>query len=502
MNSKNKIFATLASVSGVVLIAKILGFFKQVITAQAFGATVQTDLISLSQGLVTDIDYVLIQALMTAFIPIYITVKTKNVESAIKFATNSIKSFFLSTVFLAVLIILFSDSIAKIIAPAYSDALSSQLAFYVRIMAPALIILVQLAIFNALLKANESFLPGELINVNQSIILIVLIFFVGHVIGADTLVVAFYVYAIVSLIFLFLLARTFLGEGQRNPFSDENVQNLLKMMGPLLLGYSMIFLNQQIGKIIVSGIGEGIITAMTYGATLSNFINTFIGSISAVLFTYVTKSIAEKDDQAAAELIIQSEIYLITLILPVSILTVGNAIDIVTIVFKRGAFDVKAVTYSSLALQGYAFMFVPLVVRELYSRLQYAYGDSKQPMINSTIAIIFNIILSIYLGRYYGVWGVTFASSLSVLICALLNIYTAHRKNNFLNNKSILNVVPQWIFGSLLCIIITIAGQIFMTDENIIFRFLTIILFSGFCYCIVMWSVIKPFVLRYFKNNI
>ena len=46
----------MVSVSGIVILAKILGFVKQMITANAFGATIHTDIISLSEGLVANLD--------------------------------------------------------------------------------------------------------------------------------------------------------------------------------------------------------------------------------------------------------------------------------------------------------------------------------------------------------------------------------------------------------------------------------------------------------------
>lgn len=496
MTSHKSIFKILVSVSGIVMVAKILGFLKQVVTANAFGATLQTDLISLSQGLVTDIDYVLIQALMTAFVPIYIGIKINDEKAAMHFVSNVLKAFFIITLLITAGIIVFSNRISHMIAPSYTTAVAQQLAKYIVVMAPALILIVLLAVFNALLKANEHFLPGEFISVNQSVVLVVLVYSIGHMIGADTLVVSFYAYAVTSLLFLAYLSKHYIGSFYGNPFVDNNVHRLLNMMLPLLIGYSMVFINQQIGKIIVTEFGEGTITAMTFGATLSNFVSTFVGSICGVLFTFVSKSIAEKNDLSAAEMTIQSLVHLTTITLPICILTVCNATDIVTIVFKRGAFDAQAVINSAAALKGYAFMFIPFIARELFSRLQYAYGDSKQPMINSTVSIVFNIIFSVTLGRIYGILGVALASSISVLICAALNIYSASGKNRHLHISGIARVLPNWIFGAILCFIIIFVGQQFLAEQNVFIRFSLICLITFLIYGISVYSIIKPFIIR------
>ena len=85
----------------------------------------------------------------------------------------------------------------------------------------------------------------------------------------------------------------------------------------------------------MSGLGEGTVTAMNYAAVLSNFICTFVGSICGVLFTYVTKNVAEQKDREAAELTVKSMLQLATLLIPVSIITVTCSHDIVMIVFGR-----------------------------------------------------------------------------------------------------------------------------------------------------------------------
>ena len=501
MGAHKSIFSILVSVTGIVLLAKVLGFCKQVVIANAFGATLHTDLISLSQGLVLDIDYVLIQALMTAFIPIYIGIKTKNETDAKKFVGNTVKSFFLITLAITCMIIFFSSRISQLLAPDYSVELGSRLAFYIKIMAPALIAVVLLAVFNALLKSNEHFLPGEFVSVNQSVVLIALVITLGSVWGPDTLIVAFYAYALISLLFLFFLSRCFVDVSYGNPFADSNIHSLLRMMGPLILGYSMVFVNQQVGRIIVSGLGEGTVTAMNYGAVLSNFVSTFLGTISGVMFTFVTQSIATQNDEQAAVLTTEAFINLIILMLPITIITAGNATDIVTIVYKRGAFDNLAVIRSAQALQGYAFMFVPLVARELFSRLHYAYGDSKQPMVNSTVGVVFNIIFSIMLGHIYGVFGVALASSIAVLICGVLNIYTVSKINVHLQLGKVFNILPQLTIGTCLCVVVTLLGHKFLIYHNVFLRFGLIVCITLLCYFAVVYSVVKPFLVRHLKRK-
>lgn len=498
--AKRNIAKTMLSVSGIVILGKILGFIKQMVTANAFGATIRTDLISISEGLIANTDYLLVQALSTAFIPIYIAAKAKGDKEAKGFVSNTIKIFFVVTVGISLAFFAFSPFIARLLAPSYSAELSGELAKYIRIISPILILIVELAVFNALLKANESFVPGELVGFNQSVILIALVFALGNIYGPDTLVFSYFAYAVFNLLFLMILSRKYWHIGKGNPFADENVKQLLKMMGPLILGYSMVFVNQQVDKIIVSGLGEGTVTAMNYAAVLSNFVSTFIGSICGVLFTYVAKNISEKKDGDAAELTMTAVIQIGTILLPVSLLVMMNAKDIVTIVFGRGKFGISAIESCSMALIGYGLMFVPYLVRELFSRFQYAYKDSKRPMINSSISIVVNIVLSIALSKVMGVLGVTLATSISVFVCAALNIWSSKKRNTELRLHGSGKYIFRWTMGVAICVAFSLIGQNILSEVHALIRFIVITVLSLGIYAIILFPVIKSLVNKLLKE--
>lgn len=499
--SNKSIVKIIASVSGIVLLSKVLGFVKQMITANAFGTTIETDLISLSEGLISNMDYLLVQALSTAFLPLYIHIKTESKSKADKFVSNSIKVFFIVTVIISSLIFVLSPFLAKLLAPSYHLELTIRLSRYMKIFAPALIIIVEMAVFNALLKANEHFIPGEFIGFNQSVIVILFVVLFGAQYGPNILVAAFYVCAIFNLIYLMVCSRKLWLFQRGNPFRDSDIKRLIVMMGPLLLGYSMVFVNQQVDKMIVSGLGEGTITAMGYAATLSNFVCTFAGSICSVMFTYITQNIAESKEERAAGIAAETAVQMVTFLIPISIIAIMNSGDFVKVIFGRGKFGDAAIENCSMALIGYCLMFVPYILRELFSRFQYAYGDSKQPMINSSIAIVVNIFLSILLSRRLGVLGVTAATSVSVLIAAGLNIHFSKRKNSYFEGGKFVKCLPMWFLGSTICIILSIALRKTLAFMPTIIRLIIITIVSLLAYGVINISMLKQIIMNLRKKE-
>lgn len=297
---RNHLFQKLFSVYGIIVLSKILGFAKQLVVANVFGATVETDLISLSQGIVIDFEFLIIQTLVTSFIPIYIAIKGRNKEESERFVDNTIKLLFFIAITVSFVIVIMSGVLANIIAPSYRGALSLHLAQYIRIFAPAIIFIILIAILNALLKANEHFISGEFISVNQSLIFILAIIFLSKTFGVNTLVISFYIYLMVSLLFLFVCSKRYFHLSIKRFTLNNDIIQLLKMIGPLLLGYSMIYVNQQVDKILVSGVAAGAVTAMSYSAVLSNFVSTFTSTSCSVVFTYIALYVSENKHKEAA----------------------------------------------------------------------------------------------------------------------------------------------------------------------------------------------------------
>lgn len=487
---RNEILTNIASVSGIVVFGKLLGFVKQMIMAGSFGATIETDLISLSQDLIGNMDYLLVQVLITAFIPIYIEVKKEGRKKAALFVSNTLVVCIAASALIIVVLFTSAPLIARIIAPAYTDELHTSLIRYIRIYVPTILPMLVCAIFNALLRANKHFVPGELVSVIQSTTVIILILLLSKRAGVKTLVISYFAYIVMNTVFLTLSAKkewTFIRAGR---LFDRYSVRLLKMAFPLFFGYAMIFINQQVDKVIVSGLGEGVVTAVGYAAVLSNLVATLTGSVCSVIFSYISQYVADGREEEAGNLIRKLAVLLTTFLVPVCVLVLFNAGDIVRIVYGRGAFSDSAVKNTAMALTGYGVSVVFYAYRELFSRLQYSYHDSRQPMINSSIGIVFNIIFSIILSKFLGIFGVTLASSISVMICAVLNILSARRHNRYIRIRSTLRYLPYWILGGSACAFITVRGAAFLAEINTVLRFTVISAISLVVYVIICGPIL------------
>ena len=494
---KSSVLKAFSSVTIVILISKIMGFVKQIIMAGSFGATLETDIINLSEGFIGNTKYALVHVLLTSVTSIYIHIKKDNELEAKRFAVDTGKAFGIISSSVVLLILLFAPALAKLIAPSYTQEASSALAGYLRIYAPTLILFSWSAIFNALLSANKRFIPGQLAGLIQSTILLVLVLTLKPVWGVNVLVVGFIAYIVVDTVFLGAVSKPYWSLSSGNPFARPAVKQQLKMAGPLFLGYSMVYINQMVGKILISQLESGSVTAMGYAASLSDLVSTIITSFCGILAPYITNHVANKEEKSAADIVTQAARVMSIAFLPITILTIICSKDIVSIVFGRGSFNSENVAVAALALSGYAIAFVPSVIRGLHGQIQYSYQNSKAPMINSSVGIVANIVLSIILCPLYGVWGVTFASSVSVIIGAILNVITARKCNSHLRFLPLLRSLPLMVIGGVACAAIAIWIQNASWANSPLLRFGLATVIGGIAYLLI----VSPMLLRLLRNH-
>ena len=497
----NALIRNLFSVTGIVLLSKILGFAKQMVTASAFGASAETDILAISSGIMGNMEYVLLQTLITAFLPVYIDARTENTKRAADFTSNFLKLCVLTSCAGVLFFELAAFPAAKLIAPSYLPEATHRLAIYIRIFAPTLLLMTLIAFFDALLRANESFILGALIHLNQSVSQIAVILLLQNTFGINSQVIGFYTYIVVNFLLMAAVSKRHWRIGTGNPLHDPYVKNLLRMSAPLFFGYSMVYINRQVDNILISGMEGGAVTATGYAAVLSGFVTTLSGSSCSIIFPYISKNAAEQKDAAVAELASQSSIMMSMLLLPVSIITILNAQDIVQIVYGRGAFDAGAVSSAAKALSGYALMFAPYAIRDIFNFVHYSYGNSRRPAVSSAVGILFNIVFSILLSRWYGVLGIALASSISVVVTAVLNIISARIYRLPFRLRTFLICVPLWGLGGVVCAILSLSGHVLWSENAPLLRFLFTALLSGFGYLAVTLPVLWPYLKQWMNRQ-
>lgn len=450
---KNKSLTNMViNVMALSIFVKIIGFVKQAVMAAVYGSTQQTDIYFITSEFLTNIGTALFAALTVMIIPAY--VQKKQEEKTNEYITKVLVTFLIVTAGMVVIIEFFSGPISNLLALGYEQNEVLGVTRYLQIMAPTLLFMCQVNIFQAILEGEKRFVPSKSIGIIQSIVVISIALLLGTQYGTGMLMAGFILSSVLECVYLLIFVKNYYKPIKVRNFFDSEIKSLIKTMIPLCIGNAIADISVIVDKIIATELGEGVASALSYGQTLKSFVaSTLITTSVSVIFVYLSDYVAEGTTEKVQDLFEKAVSVLMLLMIPVSIISCICAKDIVAIVYQRGNFDVYDTQTTALVLQGYAVGFIPLAIRNVLVRVHYAFRDTKWPMINGMIAILCNIVLSILLGRTIGVIGITIATSISYFISMLLLLISVRKYIVGYSKKNILYLILKVLPVMLICIL-------------------------------------------------
>ena len=450
---------------------KGIGFLNRIVIAYKFGTTITTDIFYISSGFIDSISSILLASLTVGIINIYIEHKD-NKEKTNKFLNKVLVIVEIFMFLFMCCSIFFADSIARILAPGYSQVLYDELSNSLQILSASYVLLGITNVLYAGLQAEEIFIPGKITGSIASIISIICVLFFSNLMGYKSLILAYNFTAIVNAIFILFSARKifrFRFEKLKNYF-DNDIKSLIKISAPLMIGLAAHELNLVIDKSVATSLEEGAVSALSYSSVLYLFVeNIVINSIVTVIFPDLSKIRLEGKGKLLAEKAKNYIFYSEMILIPIVMVVYLQSVNIVEMIYLRGGFNENSTMLTSAALNGYIFGLLFLALRDIVTRVYYAYGHTKEPMIINLLSIIINISLDIILSRYIGIKGITLATTISLSFCSIVMLCRIKKVNSWLG----FSISKRKLFGTIIIIlvIIEICKQI-----NIGMKFFSILL--------------------------
>ena len=424
MESKGKSFFKSAFlVTTMMLCFKVLGFVKQAFIAYYYGASIETDMYFIAWGFITGVSEAIVKALSVSLVATYTSIRVrKGRNEASKLINGMLELMLPIFVALILLTVLGAPVFAKVLAPTYSNDNSNRLSNYLQLLAPTMLFVYLELIFGAVLDSNKSFFIPRLQSLIYSILTMLSCVILSQALGVNALILSQYLASVLFTLIIIRAVKKYHSFFLIHFKDIPQIKEIIYTAFPLFIGNSAIQINQIVDKTITSGLGAGATSALSYCHNLEQFVtNIMIVNIGNIMFANFAEYVANEDYDEIKKTLSKSINILIGILAGISIITITHSTDIVTIVYYRGNFTKDAVTLTSVALIGYAISFVAVAVRDLSIKSLYAFKDTKSPMIASIIAICINILFSIILSRYFGVFGVSLATSISAVVGMIIN---------------------------------------------------------------------------------
>lgn len=452
------------------VISRFIGFFRDILIANNFGASNYTDAYKTATSIPETIFMIVGLAISTSFLPMLSKVKVKKgTDEMHKFANNIINILVVMSFVIFIVASFFPKEIVKLLANGLDEEtlkLASELA---RISLLNIIFLTINACFTALLQVHEDFVVPSILGLffNLPIIIYLLLFKSYNVHG---LMIA---NVIGNFFRVVVQVPSLRSHGYRYKFfinfKDEKVKSILILIIPVVIGAGANSLNMIVDKRIASSLGEGAITTLDNAQLLITFINTIITtSISTVVYPILANRRNEGKNKEFLDILSKSIVFLAILLIPISMGVILFREEIITIVYKRGMYSESAVSLTVMALTGYAIGIFFTGVRDILNSILFSMGKTKITAKNGVIGVIINIALSLTLSKKFGILGITVASSIAMMVTSILLLINITKLVGEFKVKPLMIKLIKIVISSAIMSLVIILAKGFIASMPII----------------------------------
>lgn len=412
------------------LASKVFSYIEKTIIAMYFGTTTELDMFYLAYSVSIGITGIVFSGLSIVGVTLYSKmIASKDRDKANRYISSLLFIVTLLAFLMIGVLVAGAPMISRIMAPQYTGAENVLLCRYIRILSFVALFYAICTVLTAVLNANRKFLPGALCISIQNIVLIICIIVLSETIDIEAVVFGCVLGYILQGIFLYLCTREFITLTKFSLKEELNYKKLLMLLLPVSLGDVSGGINLLLDKFIAGGLGEGYISALFYSETLESAISSlFIQAGISVLLPFFSILAINKQYAEMSSEICKASKNTIVVLLPVTIISIFMAPNIVSIIFKRGMFDSNSVAQTSMALMGYSFGIVFKALFLIAKRPFYAIGDTITPMYLAIASVSVNMLFTILLSNIWGIFGVTFSTSIAFGCGTGISIYLLRMK--------------------------------------------------------------------------
>ena len=234
-------------------------------------------------------------------------------------------------------------------------------------------------------------------------------------------------------------------------FRDERVIQVLKLMGPAILGVAAVQINQLTNTWFITSEDEWL--PWIQGAY--RIMHLPLGIFGVAISTVALPQLAKHANAGETELFRNSLSYairlMLTVIIPASIGLMVLSEPICRLLYERGAFIETDTIGTGGALFVYAFGLCGFSTLKILTDGFYAYKDIRAPVIVSLCGVLLNIILNyifILRGLYFDPRAVVFSTVLTVSLNSIVLLFLLRLKVGRIGMKSIVPSALKIILAS------------------------------------------------------
>ncbi len=419
-------FKALAKVGSLTLVSRVLGFVRDLVLAQVFGAGALTDAFFVAFKIPNFLRRLFAEgAFSAAFVPILSEYKQQRSHGELKLFVDRVAGTLGGVLLLLTLLgVLGAPLLVLLFAPGFAEmpGVSELTAEMLRLTFPYLLFISLTAFVAGILNAFDRFAVPAFTPVLLNLFMIAAALWLAPRMEQPIVALAWAVLLAGVAQFLFQLPFLRpLGLLPRFRFTprDPGVRRVGGLMLPALFGVSVTQLNLLLSTLVASFLEAGSISWLYYADRLMEFP---VGVLGVALGTVILPSLSKRHADAAPEVFSRTLDWgvRVTLLLGVPS-AIGLAIlagPIVATLFQSAHFDAHDVRMSSYSLIAYSAGLLAFLLVKVLAPGFYARQDTRTPVRYATVAVVANTLLMALLVWPLQAAGLALATSLSASLNA------------------------------------------------------------------------------------
>jgi putative peptidoglycan lipid II flippase len=491
-----KLYRAFATVGGLTLVSRVLGFLRDILFAWAFGAGWVADAFNVAFRFPNLFRRLFGEgAFNSAFIPLFAKeLEGQGRDAARGFAEEAMSGLIAVLVVLTIVAILTMPWLMYLLAPGFSATpekfdlavLLTQITF------PYLLCMSLVALFSGVLNTFGKFVESSSVSIVLNLTLTAAIF-IGFALGLHNepeggIVQAIGVF-VAGVLQLWLLIdglrRNNFTLKLRRPRMTDGMRRLISLGIPGVIAGGVTQLNIMIGTVIASQ-EPGAVSQLYYADRLYELPLAIVGiAIGVVLLPDVARQLRAGNHAGVLDSQNRSLEFAMLLTVPAAVALAVVPIPIVKVLFERGAFTAADTANTAAVLAVFALGLPAFVMIKVFSPAYFAREDTKTPMKYATLSLVANTLGSIalfFLFRRMG-WlpqlGIAVATTLGGWLNAGLLWATLVKRGHFVLDGRMARAFAAIIFSSVVMGVALVAAAHylapqFVSDRGVLVHFLAL----------------------------
>ena len=410
---------SVATLGSYTMISRVLGFVREILTADYLGASAVSDAFFVALRLPNMFRSLFAEgAFSIAFVPIFAgKVATDGTAKAKRFAEDALAILLVALLLFLLFGEICAPWILDVIAPGFrADPAKFAMALdMTRIMFPYLVFISLVALQGGVLNSLDRFAAAAITPVLLNI------FLIAALVGVRPLTGIALAWAVVGAgvaQFLWLMAscwRAGMPLSLPVPRLTSEVRRLLTIMVPGVFGAGVTQINLLVSTAIASLLPTGSVSFLNYADRLNQLPLAVIGiAVGTAILPTVSRQVRTGDAAAANDTLNRGLELALFLTLPAAIALAVGALPILSVLFEHGRFTASDAMATAPALAAYAGGLPAFVLIKVMAPGFFARHDTRTPVVIGAVTVAINIALTIALGIGTGLAHVGVAMALSI----------------------------------------------------------------------------------------